>query len=295
MLVTIFYHVDEFCKLFQAALQAKSVIDQQSYVQISAASMSLSEIMTICIFYHYSGYKNFKSFYKNHVLVHMRSDFKRLVSYNRFVELMQGIITPLTLFLKICCIAKCTGISYIDSFALKVCHNRRIHSNKVFKGLAARGKTSIDWFYGFKLHLIVNDAGEIVNFAITPGNVADNNGDLLETLMRDLFGKVFGDRGYIVNEELYRKLYEKGIQLITKIRKNMKNMLMHLSDKLLLRKRGTIESIGGILKEVFDLEHSRHRSPRNFLCSVLSAITAYFFKPNKPTVALKHVLIEQAA
>ena len=161
--------------------------------------------------------------------------------------------------------------------------------------MAQRGHTSVGWFYGFKTHIVVNHLGEIINFAITPGNVADNNGDVLELLMQDLFGKIFGDKGYLINPEFYRRLYEKGIQLITKIRKNMKNVLMNIADKILLRKRGTIETIIGILKEGFDVEHSRHRSQKNFFCHVLSAITAYFFKPHKPSIVQNVDLIEQIA
>ena len=297
MLVEIFYHVDEFCKLIEIARNAKNITDQERVHQIQSGfrTLSPSEIMTICIFYHYSGYKNFKSYYKNLVEVHMQGDFTKLVSYNRFIELKQSIAMHMTLFLKLCCAASCTGISYIDSFALKVSHNRRIYSHKVFKGMAQRGKTSVDWFYGFKVHIVVNHLGEVVNFAITPGNMADNNSILLEHLMQDLFGKVFGDRGYIINKELYQKLYDLGVQLITKIRKNMKNILMPMTDKLLLRKRGTIESVIGILKEGFGIEHSRHRSRKNFLCHVLSSMAAYFFRPHKPSIVNENRLVDQAA
>jgi hypothetical protein len=225
----------------------------------------------------------------------MQSDFNKLVSYNRFIELKENAISPLMFFLKICCAAACTGVSFIDSFALKVCHNRRIHSNKVFKGIAQRGQTSVGWFYGFKVHFVMSHVGEIINFYITPGNIADNNNELLELLTQDMFGKIFGDKGYLVNPDLYRKLYERGVQLITKIRKNMNNVLMSMMDKLLLRKRGTIESAIGVLKEFFDIEHSRHRSQKNFLCHVLSAITAYFFKSDKPSIVQENYLIEQNA
>ena len=295
MLVEIFYHIDEFCKIYEAALKAKALTDQE-YLQESASSvrtLSLSEIMTICIYYHHSGYKNFKSYYNNLICGYLKSAFTKLVSYNRFIELKEGILIPLSIFLKLCCTETCTGISYIDSLSLKVCHNRRIHSHKVFKDMAQRGQTSVDWFYGFKVHIVVNHLGEVINFAITPGNVADNNSDLIEYLMQDLFGKVFGDKGYLISKELYKKLYEQGIQLITKIRKNMKNILMNMSDKLLLRKRGTIESIIGILKEGLGIEHSRHRSIKNFFCHVLSSIMAYFFKPHKPSIINEDRLLEQ--
>jgi hypothetical protein len=289
--VTIFYHVDEFCKVFEATLKAKSISEDNQKIIRRTCSLSLSEIITICVYYHYSGYKNFKSYYEKQVLVYMKSDFRSLVSYSRFIELKSEAIMPMLLFLKIYC-AACTGWSIIDSFSLKVCHNRRIHSHKVFKNLAKRGKTSVGWFYGFKVHFIINNFGEIIDFYITSGNVADNNTNLLEILTRNIFGKLFGDKGYLVNSSFFQLLYENGIHLITKIRKNMKNSLMDISDKLFLRKRGTVESCIGILKTDFEIEHTRHRSPANFLCHVLSTLIAYFFRPTKPSIARSGIPIE---
>jgi hypothetical protein len=294
MLVTIFYHVDEFCKVLEATLKA-NVVTEKKQRAATIPILSLSEIITICIYYHYSGYKNFKSYYKNEVLVHMKTDFTKSISYNRFIELKKNAVLPLALFLKIYCKANCTGISFIDSFAIKVCHNRRIHSHKVFKNLARRGQTSMGWFYGFKVHFIISHVGEIMNFYITPGNVSDNNTNLLKKLTDNIIGKLFGDKGYIINQEFSAELYKRGLQIITKIRKNMKNILMDMGDKLLLRKRGTIESSIGILKESFGIEHSRHRSPANFLCHIFSALTAYCFKENKPSIVRSDLLIEQFA
>jgi hypothetical protein len=204
------------------------------------------------------------------------------------------MVLPLALFAKIFCSSECTGISFIDSFALKVCDNRRIHSHKVFKGIAQRGKTSMGWFFGFKVHFVINHLGDIVDFHISAGNIADNNERVLEILTKQLFGKLFGDKGYIVRPEIFEKLYNEGVQLVTKIRKNMQNKLMPLGDKLLLRKRGTIESVIGILKESFSIEHSRHRSPMNFLGHILSGITAYFFRPNKPSILGNQPILQNA-
>ncbi|MBE8416775.1 IS982 family transposase, partial [Leptospira borgpetersenii] len=113
------------------------------------------------------------------------------------------------------CLEKCSGISFIDSTILKVCDNRRIHSHKVFKDIAQRGKSSTGWFYGFKLHLIINDQGELLSFMVTPGNVDDRNLKVIFPLSKNIYGKLFGDRGYI-SQSLFESLYEKGIQLITK-------------------------------------------------------------------------------
>ncbi len=241
--------------------------------------------MTIMIYYHCSGYKTFKDYYCKHVLVQLTGEFKQLVSYNRFVELMKYALLTLALFLRMKCLGKCTGISFIDSSSLKVCHNKRIHSNKVFKGIAKRGKTSIDWFFGFKLHLVFNHFGEIVDFLLTQGNIADNNYDVLNSLTKQITGKLFGDKGYILKSDTFQEFYDKGVHFVTKIRTNMKNILMNIFDKLLLKKRGLAESAIGNFKSSISIEHTRHRSPINFLSSIFSALIAYSFRQKKPSLA----------
>lgn len=284
MLVEIFYHIDEFCKLLKKEAAMSKLIGERKQ-RDRESTLSLSELMTIAIYYHHSGYKTFQDYYCKHVLVYMRNDFKDLISYSRFVELKETYILPLALFIRLNSMGNCTGTSFIDSFAMKVSHNKRIHSHKVFKGHAARGKTSVDWFYGFKIHFSINQHGDIISFKITPGNVADNDHEVIMGLSKDLFGKLFGDKGYVVNENLLKMLYSKGIHLITKLRKNMKNKLLELEDKLLLRKRGVIDSVIGILKNSLSIEHTRHRSPINFIAHVMSSLAAYIFYKDKPTIA----------
>ena len=197
------------------------------------------------------------------------------------------MLVPLIAFIQLNAMNKCTGISFIDSFCLKVSHPKRIYSHKTFKHLAARGKTSVGWFYGFKLHLVINQYGEIASFYITPGNISDNNETVIVKLTKQILGKVFGDKGYLLNKDLFQKLYSKGIQFVTKIRKNMNNGLMNLYDKILLQKRGIIESVGAILKESLSLEHARHRSITGFLVHIASTIAAYNFRPNNPSLCKK--------
>lgn len=291
MLVEIFYHIDEFCKAFEEIVR----IEEKNEIKKRKPRrdlMSLSEIMTICVYYHYSGYKNFKEYYTRLVQQSMKHEFSKVVSYNRFVELKANANIPLYIFLKIYCETRAhAGIFYIDSCALKVCNNKRISSHKVFAEFAQRGQTSMGWFYGFKVHLITDPMGQIINFYVTAGNVTDNNHNLLEKLTQNIFGKIFGDKGYLLNQSFYQKLYNKGIIFITKVRKNMKNRLLGFIDKIFLKKRGVIESSIGILKQSFNLEHSRHRSPRNFVSYVLSTLIAYCFKPSKPSIATKFCCI----
>ena len=208
-----------------------------------------------------------------------------MVSYQRFVEYIPSTLIPLGIYLKTCCMGACTGISFVDSTALEVCHTRRIAQHRVFAGLARRGKSSMGWFFGFKLHLIVNDCGELLSIMLTPGNVDDRKP--VPTLVKDLFGKLFADKGYI-SQPLFELLMETfNIQLITKLRSNMKNRLMPLADRVLLRKRAIIETIVDQLKNISQIEHSRHRSPINFLVNVLCGLIAYCHKPKKPSLGLQ--------
>ena len=246
-------------------------------------ALCLSEVMTIIVGFHLSGYRTFKPYYLNDVLRYQRDYFPGLVSYNRFVELLQGSLVPLCCFLA-SRFGQCSGISFIDSTKISVCHNRRIGSHKVMAEFATRGKTSVDWFYGFKLHLVINDQGELLGVKITAGNVDDR--DPVPELTRSLFGKLFGDRGYL-SQPLFEQLWEQGVQLVTKVRKNMKNKLLPLFDKLLLRKRSIIETVNDQLKNISQIEHSRHRSPFNFFVNLIAGLVAYTFREKKPSLNIR--------
>lgn len=239
--------------------------------------------MTIIVLFHSSGYRNFKTFYTSHVLKHMAGAFPKLVSYNRFVELMPSALVPLGNYLQTRK-GDCPGISFIDSTSLKVCHNRRIHSHKVFAGCARRGKTSVGWFYGFKLHLVVNDCGELLSIRLTPGNV-DDRLTVLE-MVKGMFGKLFGDKGY-VSQPLFETLFDERVQLVTKLKSKMKNRLMLIFDKIMLRKRAIIESVNDQLKNISQIEHTRHRSVANFLVNLLAGLVAYTFREKKPSLNIR--------
>ena len=240
--------------------------------------------MTILIHFHQSHYRDFKAYYTDYVLERLRSEFPGLVSYTRFVEFVPSALIPLCVYLRSSCLGVCTGISFMDSTALAVCKNPRIHSHKVFAGLAERGKTSTGWFFGFKLHLIFNDRGELLNLMLTPGNTDDRQP--VPKMVRKLFGKLFADRGYISKKLVHELLRTFHVQLVTGIRSNMKNVLMPLTDKLLLRKRAIVETIIDQLKNISQIEHSRHRSPINFLVNLICGLIAYCRQPKKPSLGL---------
>ncbi len=218
----------------------------------------------------------------------MRTYFPGLVSYQRFIDLLPRQVATLHVLTKyLCLLGKRTGCYFADSKKLPVCDNRRIHSHRVFKDIASRGKSSTGWFYGLKLHLVINQLGEVMNFLITPASVSDNNETVLPRLLRGLRGKCYADKGYI--SKLFERFYEEGLQIVTKIRKNMKNSLMDLDDKLRLKKRALIESVNDILMSVMDVDHSRHRSPLNALVHTMSGLVAYHFYDTKPSVFVKPV------
>lgn len=266
------------------------MIPQSKKKKVPEPSLDTSEIMTIEILYHLSGHKCFKYYYKNLVLPSLISYFPNLISYNRFVELKPRINLYLFAFINLCLLGAKTGVSYIDSTKLVVCHNLRIHSNKVFKGIAKRGKTSTGWFYGLKLHLIVNHVGEIIYFWLTPGNFSDNNKDVVLRMCRGLFGKLFGDKGYI-SSKLCEELFGQGLQLFTTLKKNMKNRLISIEDRLFVMKRGIVESVIELLKSACDIDHSRHRSPVNAIVNIWGAIAAYYFFERKPSILASKVIL----
>ena len=257
-------------------------------------TLSKAEVMVILILFHGSGYRCLKHFYLEHVSKHLRHLFPELVSYNRFVELEKEVAIPLALFIKKVLLGKCTGISFVDSSPLRVCKNQRIHIHKTFKGIAQRGKCSMGWFFGFKLHLICNEKGELLNFMITPGDVDDRKPLDQKAFVEFLYGKLVGDKGYI-GKELFQRLFVDGNQLITKLKSNMKGALMTMSDRLLTRKRAIIETVNDELKNIAQVEHSRHRSFDNFMVNMLGALAAYSFFPKKPSIACERAIDTQLA
>lgn len=198
----------------------------------------------------------------------------------------------MAVFLQLCCLGKCTGVSFIDSTPIRVCHIKREFQHKTFKGLATKGQCSIGWFFGFKLHIVINDKGEILDFLFTQGNVDDREPLKNKNFHDKIFGKLFGDKGYI-SQTLFDELFIDGIHLITKIRKNMKNSLMLLQDKVLLRKRALIETVNDELKNICQIEHTRHRSLENFLSNLLSGLIAYSFLDKKPKLNLEEIINEK--
>lgn len=282
-LLELFCAVDDFCKGLEKE-QVGHLLGDGSKRRHRAGQLSESEALTIMIYFHQSQYRTFKAYYQEHVSVYLQGEFPHLISYGRFVQRMPRLLGWLCLYL-FNCFGRCTGISFVDATFIAVCDNRRIQQHKVFKGIATRGKGSTGWSFGFKLHLVVNEQGELLAVYLTAANRHELKA--MPKLVKRLFGKLFGDMAYL-SQPMFEQLMQQGIHLVTKLKSNMKNKLMLVSDKLLLRKRSIIETINDQLKNISQIEHSRHRSPINFLVNLVSGLIAYTHQPKKPSLNLAH-------
>lgn len=292
--VTEFYvSMDDFCKEFENQVEFyPKLADPRIKRRNRKGKLSDSEMMAIFLLFHYGQFTNFKHFYNQYVKPYLLDLFPDLVSYERFNARQDRILIPLMLYLKYSGLGKTNGINYIDSTLLRVCHIKREKQNKVFKGVATKGKSTMGWFFGFKLHLIINDKGELLAFHLTKGNVDDRNLEVMTAMTKDVFGKLFGDKGYI-SKALKQLLFDDGIQLITKVRKNMKTQNLSDTDAILLRKRALVESVNDELKNICKIEHTRHRSIKGFLVNLIAGLNAYCFFPKKPSLNIKPIKTNQ--
>lgn len=284
----LFVFIDDFCTATDSFINSYLIATNQKLINPTRVpQMTNQEIITIILLYQQSPCKNFKYFYNSYLHLY-KGEFPKLVSYERFVALKPRILMYLQMLLHwLMSLSKKTGISFIDSTSINVCHNKRISSNKVFKGFAKLGKTTKGWFYGFKLHVVINEIGQIHSAKLTAGNVDDRIP--VPRLVRHLTGLLFGDKGYI-KSELFNSLYFKGLKLVTGIKKTMKNMPMILFEKQMLRKRSIIETVFDYFKNKFEMEHTRHRSVWNFLVHIMATLVAYSIKTNKPKVKMNSCL-----
>ena len=290
-ILVLFCEVDEFWVASEPVWR-RELLSSGTRQRLRHGELHPSEIMTILIWFHTSHYRTFKAYYLEYVCVSLRNEFPHLVSSSRCVELMPSVLLPLTVYLW-SQLGACTGLSFVDSTPLAVCHPARIGQHRVFAA-ARRGRTSVGWFYGFKLHVVVNDAGELLAFCLTKGNVDDRQP--VPRLATRLFGTLFADTGYISQPLAEQLFVTQGLRLITKLRRNMANRLLEATDRLLLRKRAIIEAIFDQLKNISQIEHTRHRSPRNFLVTLVCGLIAYCRQPKKPSLHLdSHLRLEAAA
>lgn len=275
-LTRIFCEIDDFCKELNQYTMSK-LLPTHTQKRGPSCRLSESEIMTILIFFQSSGWRNFKNYYVGFISTYWKKEFPNLPSYNRFIEIMNRVIFHLTLFSQLQS-GKRTGIYFIDSTCLPVCHLKRSRRNKTFNEIAKYGRTSVGWFFGLKLHIVINERGELIAFKITGANVHDAKAS--ESILQFLKGIAFGDKGYI-SKKLFSQLLEKGLKLITRTRKNMKPINYSSFEKQLLNQRGVIETVINHFKHHYHIWHTRHRSVINALTHLMAGIASYVIEPLK--------------
>lgn len=280
-LTGMFCLIDDFCQTFEPEWD-KRLLASGGKKRRRAASLCLSELMTLAVLFHQLRFRQFKSFYLLHAQRFLRAEFPGLPSYQRCLELLPRCIVPLSALFE-AVKGECPGISILDSSPLAVCDNLRIARHRVFAGIAARGKSSTGWFFGFKLHIAINHRGELLSMKVTAGNVDDRKP--VAHLCRNLFGRVYADKGYIA-QWLVECLRQQQVEFITKVRKNMKPVARAPFDQALVRRRSLIETVFDELKNLCRVEHTRHRSYGGFLVNLMGGIIAYCLAPNKPRLPL---------
>lgn len=276
---TLFFSVHDFCKSFTPWYKNQLLPGTKKVQRQRLCQLELSEILTIVIAYHGSGKSCFKYFYHD-LIQNGRHLFPKLVSYDRFVILVKRTCPAL-----ICLFKSLTGeiteYLFIDSTPMSVCHNRREGRHRVFKGIAAKGHTSIGFFFGLKLHMLINTNGDIVRLAITPGNVDDRSP--VRSMLEGIAAKLIADKGYI-SQVLTDDLSQHGTTLITKVRRNMKQKILGVQDKMMLMKRFFIETVFSSMKCLGTLIHHRHRHPINAFAHLFAALIHYQLRTDKPSL-----------
>jgi transposase len=283
-LTETFCLVDDFCRVFEPAWH-KRLLQAGSKKRRRKSELGLPELMALTILFHQLRFRQFKSFYLNYACRHLRAEFPKLPSCQRMAELMPRCAAPLAaLFERLK--GTCDGVSIADATSIAVCDNKRIPRHRVFKGKARRGKTSMGWFFGFKLRAIINSKGELIRIKLTPGNADDRKP--IPEMGRGLFGWLFADKGCI-SKALAETLQEMGVKLITTLKKNMKPVALTAFEKAILRRRSLIETVFDELKNLCQIEHTRHRSMNNFIVNLMAGIVAYCLSDDKPTLSLIQV------
>lgn len=289
-LVKLYCQIDEFCKKFIPIWQRKLIESNSTKSKVRKHRkdcLTYSEIITILILYNSSSYSCFKYFYIDFVSKNLKAFFPNLPCYHRFTTLQKKAFIPMLSFLlHICKQSQRTGLYYIDSTFMEVCKNQRIYRHKTFKKVARRGKTSVGWFFGFKLHLVINQMGEILNLNVTKGNISDSRA--AKSITQYLFGKLFGDKGYL-SKSLKEDLFKNGLALFTKVRKNMKPQIISRINQFLLSKRGVVETVIGQFKTRYNMISTRYRTISNYFMNIISAIAAYQLNPRKPKININQI------
>ena len=275
---TLFCTIDDFFQKNEA-IYWQYLKQENPKVRHRSGVLCLSEIIFIAVWYKNSQIHHFKAFYGMIKRFYSKL-FKALPSYQRMIYLInqyQMVLQALHISLTS---NTQTACAWVDSTTLPVCKNQRIQRHKSLKQIATRGKSSMGWFYGCKLHVLVDAQGHFIQTQLSHGHISDVK--MLPKLSQGYIGKIFGDRGYI-SENLKDQLLKQGIELITYHRKNMRPVALSTKDEAMLRQRNKIETIFSLLKQQYNLVSSRHRSISGYFAGIYASLCAYqICHQNKP-------------
>ncbi|PJI36520.1 IS982 family transposase [Acinetobacter pseudolwoffii] len=282
----LFCVTDDFFLKFEATYW-QFLMQSHRFSRIRAAHLSLSEITFIAIWYKCSHFTNFKAFF-TWLKQDKSSLFNSLPCYQRMIHLINTHQLALHALHVALMKGQRSQYLWIDSTTLPVCKNQRIQRHKSLAEIASRGKSSMGWFYGCKLHIVMNQLGEVVCSALSNGHVADIR--MVEHLVEGLEAKLYADRGYI-SQDLKNRLKEQGIDLITYHRKNMQAIQLSESDEYHLKQRNKIETLFSLLKGQYNLVTNKARSMAGFLSGIYASLCAYqLTHQNKPKIQIMQSL-----
>ena len=268
----IFDQIDNLLKTMSASLKRKLLSDLRPKGG-RPSGLSLQAILAFGIFRFATGVKDVKHYHRK-LLSSYSKELGRIPNYGNFNALMNQA-TPYVIFLLqwICYCHQSAGggLYFMDSTPMKVCENKRIFDHKVCEDMAQRGKSSMGWFFGFKLHVVCDSLGRLVSLLITPGNTDDRKFAL--KLLKGLRGLCVADAGY-VSKKLMQELYQQGLLLLTDVRNSMKR-LMSETQHGLLKLRQRIEGVFSCLKHRLKAEASIARSPLGYLSRCLYACLTF--------------------
>ncbi len=278
ILITIYCFVEDFLKGILGSIKYALKRPDQNTPPTPKRNLTLAELVSLAIFKSVSGHRNWKDFYQNIKSYH-KKDFPGLPVYENFLRAMNALSLVALLLLHgfmefFKSITSKEDPKLTDSTKLEVCKIKREFTHKVAKRIARKAKSSMGWFYGFKLHIICNGLMQILNFRITSGNTDDRKG--LEMIWDDIFGMIIADAGYL-GEDWQKKAQNLGKHLLTGVRANMKKIMTETQHKL-LKLRQCAETVFSVLKLRFGIESTLPRSELGFFAHYIWSITAYQFK-----------------
>jgi hypothetical protein len=278
ILLTIYCFVDDMIKALALSLRPLLSKPGQGTPPTKKHNLSIPELASLAIFRFFTGHRNWKDFYR-HLKTYHGKDFLSLPSYKNFLVAINGCagfaMVLLSGFLKLFRLrTPDDAVKFADSTKLRVCEIFRSLSHKVAKGVASKSKTHTGWFYGFRLHIVINGWLEILGIRIT--TATEDERRALASMWDDFLGMIVADAGY-VGKEWAAKARAEGKILFAAVRANMKKLMTEAQHRL-LKERQKVEIVFATLKLRFGIETTLPRSVFGYFAHYLWALAAYQLK-----------------